>query len=255
MIIALFCSCNKGSVESEPVPFPHLDLEPVLLSDLQSQKLIEYYKKTGEEYDESVISYTVILLVRVAIFDERQNDRFNPVSDTYFGDDFIKGIDVLHRKSNNSYESRKNIIKNNASPEELKNITGVVYHPRGTRKYYTLDCSNFDWFFLEGDNVVSFTYIQYPDGIWDEIKVQIIINDKGNIVMIEKLWINDDLAFSMSESIKASIFRGDLSKSPEYDYYNTTYYPWMERVVDYYGNLTEFYRPVPEMMHIAVLTK
>ena len=213
IMMALFCSCNADRGESE-------------LQDINGQNTISL--RFG---------------VNIVIVDEELNDRLNPESPSYFGDDFTDGIEIFYLCDGKkltlfggawSYLT-KAVFPSSEEIASYKPITPPVrwmerygYIDNGTLGFYFINCSSFA-FFNEDDKDVTYTYIHYPDGSEDEIKVQLFIWNEGNKVNIDKLWINGELAYDADYK---SVIIESLS-TPDQDfilkvaYYNPKYYPAM----------------------------
>ena len=147
---------------------------------------------------------------RVVILDKMHQDRLDPKSPAYFGDKFIKGI-----KTYGFWDGKRQhciAIKTVEAP----------YH---SHHYFV----NLYWCkpVNEGDRLVYYTYICYPDGKEDQIKVR--LNDENkNIPFYDKIWFNGELVYDHYYDVS----KKDLWKR----YYNEKYFPWMKPLYDDYGN-------------------
>jgi len=184
--------------------------------------------------NESNVNHDVVdLTVKIVIVDESLKDRLNPDSPSYFGDEFANGIEVLYLCNGKKlpFSEYYKLIgggslfyiddvenKKPISPP-LKWSEGYGYINQGTLGYYFIDCSSgMAAFVIEDNEKVTYTYIRYPDGKEDEIKVQYI--DKETLLLTGKIWINGELAFERGEWGVKSF------------YYNPKNYPWLEPVLD-----------------------
>ena len=73
----------------------------------------------------------------------------------------------------------------------------------------------------EGNRDIAYTYIQYPDGNEDEIKVQLYRTP--SLLLMDQIWINGELVYSMHHK------EGSLSTK---QYYNPEYYPFLVPTLD-----------------------
>lgn len=192
MIIILFCSCNKNNTP-----------------------------ETGR------VSAVLNLRITFAIVDESTNDRLNPESNAYYGDDEIRGLKIF-------------IIKNGVKVEVLppNDQTSVIIPPyrwyegingfidEGMLGYF---CIPFIWggdVVKEDEHSYEYFYIQYPDASEDVIKAgySCTKGENGLVLTYDQIWINGELAFE----------RGAWGIKDFY--YNTKYYPWLVPVLDDEGN-------------------
>ena len=189
-------------------------------------------KKDVSNVNKDVIDTTVYIV----IVNEALEDRLNPDSPSYFGDKFVNEIEVFYLCNGkklpfldyykfigggslfyiDDVENKKPI-----SPP-LRWTERYGYIDQGTLGYYFIDCSSgLAASVIEDNEKVTYTYIHYPDGSEDEIKVQYI--EKDGLLLTGKIWIKGELAFeSGAWGVK------DF-------YYNTKYYPWLEPVLDNAG--------------------
>jgi hypothetical protein len=64
---------------------------------------------------------------------------------------------------------------------------------------------------VENGQKIAYAYICYPDGSEDEIKVQMYENNTfRNTILINKLWINGELALDKGVMSPSGAFGGDL---------------------------------------------
>ena len=87
-----------------------------------------------------------------------------------------------------------------------------------TKGYYYIEASPF---VTEGNRDIAYTYIQYPDGNEDEIKVQLYRTP--SLLLMDQIWINGELVYSMHPK------EGSLSTK---QYYNPEYYPFLVPTLD-----------------------
>jgi len=231
-------------------------------SENQNQEQKETFESEEEEEKDWPLDFGVILNlnVRVVIVDEALKDRLNPESSAFFGVEYTDEIKVLYlcegkklsfleyyyyRGGGKTFwyddvEKRKPVFPPYRKIEDLD-----IYQDQGSLGYYFIDCSigAVDGVInMEDGRKVTYTYISYPDGSEDEIKVQIYENEKGSMVLINKIWLNGELAFDNHwngfETLKA--------------YYNPKYYPWLTPAFDKEGNQIGFR---PDGQWLLVLTK
>jgi len=142
----------------------------------------------------------------VVIVDAEFNDRLNPESPSYFGKEYIEGIEFFVLKDGkklpyHNYPDRS-IIR---PPLRWSEEYGYM-NTDNTRGYYFM--------FLMGH-----CFIKYPDGSEDELRVQ--YKDLTTVATIlEKVWINDELAFESRRAMGEGF------------YYNPKYFPWMRPVLN-----------------------
>ena len=144
-------------------------------------------------------------IVIILIVDESFNDRLNPDSPAYFGDNYTNEIKVLYYHEGEKLTfieeyyatgGGKSYFINDV--ENHKDISPSSVSPLG---FSSIDCTTFNYScFSELEGVFSFTYISYPDGSEDEIKVEYNADDFG--IDIDKLWINGELAYDKDERRK-----------------------------------------------------
>lgn len=184
---------------------------------------------------ESPVESCISLGVLVAIVDEGYNDLLNPQLPKYLGDEYTNGIEVLYLVDGkklsrldyyhavydeimgeigfilNDFENIKTI-----SPP-YRYVPGYGNIQYGTLGKYFINCTNF-W---RDDKSIS--YIKYPNGKEDEIKVEIY--KSGSLTTRGKVWVNDELAYDL------------MSR-----YYNPKYFPFMKPVL-YNGEYMGFDMP------------
>ena len=222
LFFALFNACNNRTNEIE---------ETIVSQDNNEQYESNEQEEDMPDPDRVIEGIHWNLGVSLIIVDKELNDRLNPESSAYFGGKFTEGIKVLYlcngRKLTHSQfyyhqygvpysffhqgESHKTISP--PSPNSLN--------------YYSINCSigNGDGVVnIEDGCKVTYTYISYPDGSEDEIKVQIYQNERGNEILIDKLWINKELVYEIGFS------------GIKLHYYNPNYHPWMKPYFDDEGN-------------------
>ena len=125
------------------------------------------------EPQEGQISCVEDIVIQIVLTDPELNDRLNPGSPSFLGEEYTQGIEVM-------------------SP-----------------------------FVTEGNRDIAYTYIQYPDGNEDEIKVQLYRT--SSLLLMDQIWINGELVYSMHPK------EGSLSTK---QYYNPEYYPFLVPTLD-----------------------
>ncbi|MDR1623778.1 MAG: hypothetical protein LBS04_02250 [Tannerellaceae bacterium] len=185
----------------------------------------------------------------VALVDRDLQDRLNPESPAYFGDEYAGGIEVLY-----PYKGRKirypDLLRYTADWVTLENYTTIQPPFRETADgavrqnpfdYYYLSISLFFTEFSEDG--FARVYIQHPDGSEDEVKIKVYRNERGNIQLNDKIWFNDELVYEMRTK--------DGKSDP--DYYNPAFYPVLEPVLDDEGKqIGEHVRPLAEGLIVVV---
>ena len=202
MIMALFCSCNK---------------------------------KSAEEPNDAPSGVVMSFIINIVIVDDEFQDRLNPESPSYFGEEYIQEIKLFTIDDgkermigyhNQVISNRFNeVIPFIQEPCRLYVDKDGVSHQidNGTLGYYCIP-----WSFAvssndeDGKKYMSII-IRYPDENEDVIKLReyFVQGENGFVWSYDKLWINGELA---CERIQ-----------PEF-YYNTKYYPWLIPVLDDDGN-------------------
>ena len=197
-----------------------------------------------EGNDEGIILSTRI---KIIIADQELHDRLSPESPSYFGETYAEGIEVLHL-----YKGEK------FTTIELRQFeTGKVYFPeddvviqppfRETADYGAINQNTFGYYFWDAYprvwtavDDICYTYIRYPDGSEDEIKVLLLrFGEHKTSIRMEKIWINGELAYAMSENTALSLREGTLPQTIDTSnpdnfkaYYNPQNYPWLEPLLD-----------------------
>ena len=201
MMIVLFCSCNKAA------------------------------NTGGDEEIGGDVGDFVKLNLEIVIVDADLNDRLNPESPSFWGEDYTEGIEVMYL-----YDGKKITFLENYRligggslffVDDVENLKPISSPRQGinTLGYYFIDhCHPFTAVpIIEDEQKVTYAYICYPDGSEDEIKCQIWINETESVMVIGKIWINRELAYDM---------RGAQGEYGWERYYNPKYYPWLEPVLD-----------------------
>ena len=206
--------------------------------------LVHSCKIVNVEEESTLAGVILDIRMYIAIADEAFNDRLNPDSPAYFGDEYTNGIKILYYYKGNKLtfeEYHKAMLKWHYETEgtlwyyidEVLAKYKTIYPPfwgleaEGSDKYFYIDCINGSHEVYETG--FSYTYICYPDGSEDEIKARIYSN-KG-LTVIDKIWINGELVKESHES---------LSYQP---YYNPKYYPWMRQLTSSNGVPTGYLIP------------
>jgi hypothetical protein len=204
-----------------------------------------------EEYiDGGDIMY---LEAMIAITDHELQDCLNPESPSYFGETYTDGIEVLYL-----YEGRKITVHDLfryvhrlelpenyqvINPPYRMSVAGIdldtLFINQGTHDYHFIDVS--PGMGLADEDNTTYTFIRYPDGKEDEVKTQIFYHEhsKGSITLLHKIWINNEPVYAMSKAEELSrrgLYDPTYSTDDYQAYYNPSYYPWMEPVLDDDGN-------------------
>jgi len=187
----------------------------------------------------------VDLSVLVAIVDEEYNDLLNPQLPNYLGDEYTSGIEIFYLvngKKISMLEYYRELYRGRGTEQfnyfgALDNLKVISppyrYAPGygnvviGTLGKYFMNCTH-DGLGVLGvslsDPKVTHTYIRYPDGSDDEIKVEIYENSNGvsSLRIKGKVWVNGELAFDLKSR-----------------YYNPKYFPFLKPVLDDVGKQIE----------------
>ena len=182
-LFVLVCSCNKMN-NSEPAEDP----------------------QNVEEVIPSLVSSIIIV-------DAEFNDRLNPKSPSYYGDEYVEGIKIfLFDKEKDAFPQTPRYVWPEVVWPPIRWIEDVGYISNCADGFYCIP-------------VGSYIYIQYPDGSKDEIKVQYWGDfEQRSRMYIEKIWFNNEL-----------VFEGNPRKESG-NYYNPKYFPRMIPLFDDEGN-------------------
>ena len=223
-ILLAFSSCSKESEESKPETPYQIPDDWVL----------------GQEY------FNVALCI--VIVDQTLQDRLNPESPAYFGKAYSEGIEMLYLYNGKKirgyeiglmykYESFSEVWEGIQPPVRKTVDHGVI--DRNTLGYYYFNADPV--YVLKDNNLTTYTYLRYPDGEEDEIKVQIFETEGRIITCLDKIWINNELVYALSED-RALSYLGILPDSADrfnpdsyQDYYNPKYYPFLVPELDNEG--------------------
>ena len=157
---------------------------------------------------------TLPIPIHVSLLDETHQDLLNPASPAFLGNNFFGGI-----KTYGFWDGKRQhcVAMNPIDAPNRSNQSPF---------YYVV---NLYWFkpVIEDDRHVFYTYICYPDGSEDEIKVRENSSDPCN-VFYDKIWVNGELVYDQFYDVsKENLWRR---------YYNPNYFHWMEPVYDMDGN-------------------
>lgn len=203
-----------------------------------------------EASQEGLTGFYKNLRIQIAIVDSGLNDRLNTESQSYLGETYTKDIEVLYAYKGQKlslFELWPDLTNEEVSfPENYKTVEKPY---RETADYGDLSYNTHGYYFIpaspvlaEPEQEIAYVYIRYPDGSEDEIKVELFRNKKGTLLIMGKIWINDELVYAMSEDWALSLWdmlpdSADRSDPDFYsNYYNLKYYPWLEPVLDDDGN-------------------
>jgi len=223
------------------------------MDNITSKEVLQEQQKQQEQQDADTLtvhednSFPPPIIPDVVIVDSEFNDRLNPESPAYFGDEYVKGIELfyLHEgKRITPYEAYRfsgggkywfvddlSVFDSPVNPEKRpyydkdgilhmirENPLDCYFIPLGTVNISTSD-----------DHYNYINYICYPDGSEDEIKIQLYKVSKG--VKVDKIWVNDELAYAVSENEKLSLMGKlpdsvDITNPDDFlSYYNPKYIP------------------------------
>ena len=203
--IILFCSCSTSVVE-EPLGTDATEIEET--------------KKEPPVYDWG--GMVIDTQISVLIVDEVFDDRLNPESASYWGEEYINGITCSFL-----YEGIKIKV-----PSYPKIISDPSWQTIG---YYYIVCDP-RGSYIEEDKTFAIIWICYPDGKEDEVKSEIYQN--GLQILLDKIWINDELAYQRlyEDVVVESLSTPEESFIVKRPYYNPKYYPWLKPLLDENGN-------------------
>ena len=164
----------------------------------------------GEEEPGNVAVPLSSNVMRMIVVDADFNDRLNPESPGYFGEEYIKGIELFTLNTEGELIPYDDDYEFATIFPPKRWTEGHGYINEGSRGYYFLYCP---------------ACIRFPDGSEYRQKVEFyeneaILFDK----YIGKLWINDELVY------EAGYF---WVKAP---YFNPKYFPFMKPLLDGNGN-------------------
>ena len=174
----------------------------------------------------------------VCFLDGTFNDRLNPESPSYFGDEFINNTKIIYTADDSKSKYLIPCTKSCYLSEGIKPPFrwvvddryqgGGYYTKENSRGYYFLPCGG-------GGDIK----IYYPDGSEDEIKVEIWESEDTRVMCIGKVWINDELVYEIG------FFR------VKEHYYNPKYFPFMKPLFDDDGKQ---YGEAPDYGNFLTLT-
>jgi len=206
-------------------------------------------KSSDEIPDREIGGRIYDLRLRIAIVDQALQDRLNPESPAYFGEVFTGGIEMLYMYNGKKFVRSDTWLMTNINVTFHEDYEGIQAPIRETVHYGPINQNTLGYYFLYADPPLIFMedshiylYIRYPDGGEDEIKIQIYESNNGDMTRMDKIWINSELVYSMSEFYTLS-YNGMWPDSvyPTYDseifldYYNPKYYPYLVPVLDMEG--------------------
>ena len=180
------------------------------------------------EPQEGQISCVEDIVIQIVLTDPELNDRLNPGSPSLLGEEYTQGIEVMYRYKDQKLtlpllwplQTHGGAILGEWStiypPYKDDEVYGMVN--QNTMGYYYIEASPF---VTEGNRDIAYTYIQYPDGNEDEIKVQLYRT--SSLLLMDQIWINGELVYSMHPK------EGSLSTK---QYYNPEYYPFLVPTLD-----------------------
>lgn len=168
------------------------------------------------------------LVIQIVLTDPELNDRLNPESESFLGEEYTRDIEVLYR-----YKDQKLTLPQlwplQTNEGAILGEWSTIYPPyiennggektdRNTKGYFYIEASPY---VTEGNRDIAYTYIKYPNGSEDEIKVQLYRTP--SLLLMDQIWINGELAYSMLPR------EGSLSTK---QYYNPEYYPFLVPTLD-----------------------
>lgn len=140
--------------------------------------------------------------MQIVLTDPELNDLLNPESPSFLGEEYTKGILVMYL--NAGKKTLCQFVPQYTNEGGTQKEWNMIYPPyedyerdgrvkKNTKGYYYLP---FPFNKTEENQDVSYIYVQYPNGSEDEIKSQMYIAD--GIFLIDQIWVNGELAYSMS---------------------------------------------------------
>ena len=181
------------------------------------------------------------------------NDRLNPESPAYFGDDFFKGIEVLVLCNGEkmTYSTFYYDIYKELYDPYSGNGQGYILRDPDKRKIFNISYGMISYNVIEcfaglfppllvyeDDRIFTYTFIRYPDGNEDEIKIQFLFEDDKRY--IDVIWINQEVAYMRTEDTSQKV------------YYNPKYFPLFRVVSSYDGSNAGL---VPSLPSVVTITK
>jgi hypothetical protein len=178
--------------------------------------LLLLFASCGKQMEDEIGGSISNLYLAVALVDQDFQDRLNPESPAYFGDEYVRGIKVLY-----PYKGKKitdpvlmaYAFKGQMDMSHYTSIYTTIRPPHNPLGYYFMVTAPS----LFADD--SYVYIRYPDGSEDEVKVQIYERrgERSVVILIDKVWFNDELVCDLQEGGS--------------DYYNPKYYPALKQPI------------------------
>jgi len=158
----------------------------------------------------------------------------------YLGDKYANGIEVLYLVNGKKLTLTEYYYDGgavNGIIDNIENIKPTILSPDvteccGSFGNYFIDCSRWDLkYYYFDEQPTTYTYIRYPDGSEDEIKVHYYRVFKNSLIVPDKIWVKGELALSMDDNL----------------YYNPKFFPRLKTLLlpDDDGNLTKEVK-VPE---------
>jgi hypothetical protein len=197
-------------------------------------------KKNEPSMDEAIV---MSIDVNVVFVDKFLNDRLDPKSPSYFGEEYAQGIKVLYLCDGKKlgYLDYYHFMGRGEMfyIENIENRKTISEPHWDSFEHYFISCIS-RASIMEDDEEVAYAYLSYPDGSEDEIKVRLRENsgEYGCVLFLDKIWINGELA------------REGVTDSQMY--YNPKYFPWLKPYIDDNGRQTGM---ISEGQGLIVLTK
>jgi len=145
---------------------------------------------------------------RIVIIDENDNDRLNPESPSYWGDDYVNGIKlfIMHKNKKLLYKHLATRFVDEYHVNDSTIIPQAI-HLSLTENlcYYSISCDAGDINRNEDGGMITCSWISYPDGSEDEVRAE-WIDRIPNEQYVNKIWINNELASQrLYDSVPGSI--------------------------------------------------
>lgn len=193
--------------------------------------------------EESVGGGVIDVYIPVVLTDANLNDLLNPDSSGYLGDEYVKGIEFYceYKGQRITYQDHWKINPGSGMESHeygkvfppYREVEGYGKISEGMLGYYFINATPFT-LGTQMENI-AYSYICYPDGSEDELKV---IFYKQDHLLIDQIFLNGKMIYSMTP------MEGSVSKE---QYYDPEHYPFLKPYVDDNGQqIGNLQQPVEE---------
>jgi len=186
----------------------------------------------------------ISLSLKMVILDESFNDRLNPESISYFGEEYVNGMKFFYfdNEVKGHQDTRLSSVATGIIlPPFIWSENGENYVNQGSRGYYFFSVSTMSHISFPDGTKGSYFYILYPDGSKDEVKTEIW--EKPSVMSIGKVWFNEELAYENNHGPNA--LNGV--------YYNPKFFPFMKPTFDDKGNQIGEFPDYGERLFLTVI--